>query len=73
MSTQSKRTAVARGWPRFQFVRDVIAELKKVTWPTRREASYLTLMVLVVALVVGLILGTVDFGFSKIVKTLFLR
>jgi len=73
MSVQSKGTpAVARGLPRLQFFRDVISELKKVTWPTRREAGYLTILVLVVSGAVGIILGTVDFAFARIVKAFFL-
>ena len=57
---------------RFGFVRNIIAELKKVVWPTRREATYLTMMVLVVAATVGLILGVLDFGFSELIDSIFL-
>ena len=53
--------------PRFGFIRDIIAELKKVTWLTRREALYLTGIVLLVAVAVGAILGAIDYGFSFIV------
>jgi preprotein translocase SecE subunit len=57
---------------RFKIVGDVIAELKKVTWLTRREAAYLTFLVLVVSIVVGLILGAADLGFYEIVQRFFL-
>jgi len=57
---------------RFGFVRNIIAELKKVVWPTRREATYLTMMVLVVAVTVGIILGVLDFGFSELIDNIFL-
>jgi preprotein translocase SecE subunit len=57
---------------RFKFVRDIIAELKKVTWLTRREAAYLTFLVLVISFVVGLILGLADVGFSEVVQGFFL-
>jgi len=56
--------------PRFGFIRDIIAELKKVTWLTRREALYLTGIVLLVAVAVGAILGAIDYGFSFIVDKL---
>ena len=56
--------------PRFGFIRDIIAELKKVTWLTRREALYLTGIVLLVAVVVGAVLGAIDYGFSFIVDKL---
>ena len=54
------------------FIRNIIAELKKVVWPTRREAAYLTMMVLVVAATVGIILGVLDFGFSELIDSIFL-
>ncbi len=57
---------------RFKIVGDIIAELKKVTWLTRREAAYLTFLVLVVAVVVGIILGSADLGFYEIVQNFFL-
>jgi preprotein translocase subunit SecE len=57
---------------RFKFIGDIIAELKKVVWLTRREATYLTFLVLVVTIVVGLVLGATDFGFSNLVNKFFL-
>jgi preprotein translocase subunit SecE len=52
---------------RFSFFNDIIGELKKVSWLTRREALYLTGLVLLVAVTVGAILGGIDYGFSLIV------
>ena len=57
---------------RFKLVGDIIAELKKVTWLTRREAAYLTFLVLVVAVATGIILGAADLGFYEIVQRFFL-
>lgn len=57
---------------RFKLVGDIIAELKKVTWLTRREAAYLTFLVLVIAIAVGLILGTADLGFYEVIQKFFL-
>lgn len=57
---------------RFRFIGDIIAELKKVVWLSRREAAYLTAMVLIVAVSVGIILGALDYGFSFIVDKLFI-
>jgi preprotein translocase subunit SecE len=53
---------------RFSFVGETIAELKKVVWLTRREAVYLTTLVLIISLVAGLVLGAFDFGFSELVE-----
>ena len=58
--------------PRFKLIRDIIAELKKVVWLTRREAAYLTALVLIVAAAVGLVLGAIDYGFSGLVNKFFL-
>ena len=52
---------------RFRFIGEIIAELKKVVWLTRREAIYLTVLVLIVAVSTGIVLGSIDFGFSQLV------
>ena len=57
---------------RFGFIRETVAELKRVTWLTRREVIYLTALVLIVAIAAGVILGVIDLGFSKVVDKLFL-
>ncbi|MBQ7559060.1 MAG: preprotein translocase subunit SecE [Synergistales bacterium] len=43
------------------FMREAKAELKKVTWPTRRQMWYWTLVVIVFTLCVSLYLGLIDF------------
>jgi len=57
---------------RFRFIGDIIAELKKVVWLTRREAIYLTTLVLIVAMAMGILLGAFDYGFTQLVDKLFL-
>ena len=52
---------------RFGFFTDIIAELRKVVWPTRQETLRLTLIVLGLCLAMGLILGALDYGFSELV------
>ena len=42
------------------YFRETIGELRKVAWPTRREALQLTGLVIVVMVVVGIILGITD-------------
>jgi preprotein translocase subunit SecE len=66
----AQRTAAKRS--RFRFVGEIIAELKKVVWLSRREAAYLTLLVLMVTVAVGILLGAFDWGFTKIVDKFFL-
>jgi preprotein translocase subunit SecE len=57
---------------RLKFVGETVSELKKVSWPSRQEATYLTTLVLVFSAVVGLILGGLDFLLSFLVNKLFI-
>jgi preprotein translocase subunit SecE len=52
---------------------DIIAELRKVTWPTRQEVFHLTTVVLVVSAIIGVLLGFADIGFSWVVEQTILR
>ena len=67
-----RRATVKRSGLRFKFISETIAELKKVVWLTRREVAYLTVLVLIIAVTVGLFLGIIDFGFTKLVNDVFL-
>ena len=49
----------------FRFVGEAISELRRVTWPTREEATRLTIMVLVVSAEVGVFLGIIALVFSR--------
>lgn len=66
-----KRSLYDRFVPRY--VRDIISELKKVTWPTREETTRLTVVVVVVSVAIGLGLGGVDLGFNWIVDHTLLK
>ena len=57
---------------RFRLIGEIIGELKKVVWLTRREAIYLTALVLIVAAAAGIVLGALDYGFSGLVDKLLL-
>ncbi len=67
----SGSTVAKRGSPRFKFIGETIAELKKVVWLTRREVTYLTGLVLIVCLTVGAILAIIDYGFTKLLNVIF--
>ena len=51
-----------------QWFRDVMSELRKVTWPTRQETINLTIVVLVVAAALGIFLGGLDYVFNWIIE-----
>jgi preprotein translocase subunit SecE len=57
---------------RFAFFGNVIGELRKVVWPTRQEILRLTLLVIAICLVMGAVLGVIDYGFSELVAKVFL-
>lgn len=70
-----RRQAVASSGaaPRAGFFRDIVAELKKVTWPTRPDTMNLTVMVILFSVAVGLALGVVDYFFALGINLLLLR
>lgn len=49
-----------------KFIRETRAELRKVVWPTREQATNLTIIVTSVSVAVGIFLGGVDLIFKKI-------
>jgi preprotein translocase subunit SecE len=54
-----------------QYYRETIGELRKVTWPTRQEATNLTIVVLIVVAVMSAFLGLLDFLFGRFFILLF--
>jgi preprotein translocase subunit SecE len=53
-----------------QFFREVRVEIKKVTWPTRKETIASTIVVLITTFILGAFLGIVDFLLSTGVEHL---
>jgi preprotein translocase subunit SecE len=51
-----------------QFFREVRVELKKVTWPSRKETIASTSVVLITVILVSFFLGIVDLGLSRLIK-----
>ena len=48
-----------------KFFGEVMAEMKKVSWTTRRELIDSTLIVILSSFIVGLFVGILDFIFSR--------
>ncbi len=73
---QLRKTAAARkkGGPKkqrvsvSQFLTEVRAEMKKVTWPTRDEVVSYTLVVLVTVVLMGGLVYFADVLFTKLVE-----
>ncbi len=54
-----------------QFTREVVAELKKVAWPTRQEVVAYSTVVLISIIVIGALIFGMDFVFAKAVLSLY--
>jgi preprotein translocase subunit SecE len=53
------------------FFSEVIAEAKKVTWPTFKEVRDTTIVVIIAIFVFGIFLYLVDMGLGEILRLLF--
>lgn len=59
-------------WEEFrQYLREVVYELKKVVWPSRKETLGTTSVVLVLVLLCAVFLGMVDSLLSRLIKMVF--
>lgn len=47
-----------------QFFTEVIAEMKKVTWPTKQETIRLTTLVVIISLIIGFYIGIIDMALA---------
>jgi len=75
--TAVKKQAVAqqkgkRGFWLTRYFGEIVNELKKVVWLTRREVAYLTGLVVIVTIITGIILGSLDFGFTQLIGKVFI-
>lgn len=46
--------------------RETMGELRKVSWPTRQEATNLTVIVLIVIAAMSVFMGVLDFIYSRV-------
>jgi preprotein translocase subunit SecE len=51
-----------------QFLREVKVELKKVTWPSRKQTVGSTVVVILLVMIISFFLGIVDIGLSSLVR-----
>ena len=50
--------------------KNMVAELKKVSWPTKKKLIYCSVTVLVFMLFMGVVIGLLDTGASTLVRLL---
>ena len=53
-----------------KFFKDIWREVKKVTWPTRKELFSYTGAILVFVIAIGVVLTLVDLGLGEVLKLL---
>jgi preprotein translocase subunit SecE len=53
------------------FTRQVVAELRKVIWPTRRELGTYTVVALVFVIIMTALVTSLDFGFTRLMFYIF--
>jgi preprotein translocase subunit SecE len=54
----------------FTFVRDVRQEIDKVTWPSRKEVTITSIVVVVMAIIAALFFSVVDTASYKVVHSI---
>ncbi|MEJ2262249.1 MAG: preprotein translocase subunit SecE [Anaerolineales bacterium] len=59
-SARKQENAVQR------FFRETMGELRKVSWPTRQEATNLTVIVLIVIAAMSVFMGVLDFIYTRV-------
>ncbi len=69
MAKIEKSKASAKRQPnRIQrYIRETVGELRKVNWPTRQEATNLTIIVLIVTFSMSIVLGLLDFIYTRLI------
>ncbi len=53
------------------FLSEVRNELKRVTWPSKKEVYATTLVVIVTSIFFGMYLWTIDLGLDRLVRWIF--
>jgi len=53
-----------------KFLRETYDELKLVKWPTVKEVTRLTTIVLIISVIVGMYIGALDWIFAKVMELL---
>mgnify|MGYP002712539576 CR=1 FL=1 len=54
-----------------KFLRELKAEVKRITWPSRNEIKKSTIIVFVFCAIAAALIGIFDYGFSGLYKIIF--
>lgn len=55
-----------------KFLQEAYAEMKKVSWPTRKQTIQYTMLVVVISISVAVFLGALDYLFGSIIRNIVL-
>jgi preprotein translocase subunit SecE len=50
------------------YFKEVMVELKRVTWPSKKDTMAATWVVIITVVILSIFLGIVDLGLSQLVK-----
>jgi preprotein translocase SecE subunit len=53
-----------------QYLKETRAEMANIKWPTRKDTTIHTALVIVISVIVGLALSGLDLGFARAVREL---
>jgi preprotein translocase subunit SecE len=68
------RGGITGSWASFRtFLTEVRNEVKRVTWPSRKEVYATTFVVILTSIFFGLYLFVVDFGLNSLIQWVFKR
>jgi preprotein translocase, SecE subunit, bacterial len=65
MNFMNKKILTQRGW-----ATGIIDEIKKVSWPTKKETIRLTAIVIIISLIIGIYIGIIDVLLVKVLEIL---
>jgi len=55
------------------YLKESIEEIKKVTWPTKKETRQYTILVIIVSLAVAFYLGLLDYIFNLLLELIIIK
>lgn len=50
------------------YFKEVMVELKRVTWPSKKDTMAATWVVIITVIILSIFLGIVDLGLSQLIK-----
>ena len=57
----------------FKYLSESRTELVNVSWPSRAQAARLTFQVVIFSIVLAVIVGVLDYGFTELLQRLILK